>query len=261
MNGTWVLLRGLTRESRHWGAFADDLRREFPDADIVALDLPGNGVHNGERSPADVPAMMRACRAELASRGFRPPYRLLAMSLGAMVAVAWAVEHAEELEGCVLINISLRPFSPMHWRLRPAALAALLRIALSGHDGRGAESRVLQLTSGHAAAHAALLDDWAAWRRERPVSHANAVRQLVAAARFRAPQAAPRVPLLLLASKRDRLVDVRCSRALAARWHCPLAEHPDAGHDLPLDAASWATRQVHVWWMDAAASARLQFSR
>ena len=85
----WVLLRGLTREQRHWGTFAADFAAAFPNAPVITLDLPGNGVLNGMRSPSRVDAMAAFCRAELHSRGVVPPYRILAMSLGAMVATAW----------------------------------------------------------------------------------------------------------------------------------------------------------------------------
>ena len=40
---TWILLRGLTREASHWGAFAGDFQTALPHAQVVALDLPGNG--------------------------------------------------------------------------------------------------------------------------------------------------------------------------------------------------------------------------
>ncbi|MES3014699.1 MAG: alpha/beta hydrolase, partial [Pseudomonadota bacterium] len=66
-------------------------------------------------------------------------------------------------------------------------------------------------------------------------------------ARFRPGAHAPAVPLLVLASLRDALVDVRCSTGLAQRWHADIALHPDAGHDLPLDDAAWVAEQVARW--------------
>ena len=96
-------------------------------------------------------------------------------------------------------------------------------------------------------AEPALLQDWVAWRRERPVSVANALRQLRAAARYRAPAVRPPVPLLVLASAGDDLVDPRCSQALASAWHCALAIHRDGGHDLPLDDPQWVVRTLTDW--------------
>ena len=92
-----------------------------------------------------------------------------------------------------------------------------------------------------------------ALRRQRPVSASNALRQLVAAARYMAPVAAPLVPvsdsprILLLASQNDGLVSCQCSQAIARAWGVPLRMHPSAGHDLPLDDAQWVIGQVRSW--------------
>lgn len=245
----WILLRGLTRETRHWGAFPQMLQTALPDAantPIAAIDLPGNGARHAQRSPGRIEAFAADCRDEARALGLRPPYHLLAMSLGAMAAVAWADAHPEEIAGCVLINTSLRPFSPFHQRLRPASYATLLRLALPlGH--RAHEAGVLALTSRRAGEHLPILADWQAWRRENPVALSNALRQLAAAARYRAPVSAPDTSLLILASRKDALVNPACSRRLASAWHATYAEHPSAGHDLPLDDGPWVAEQVRRW--------------
>lgn len=244
---TWIFLRGLMREARHWGDFPATFCRALPDADVLTPNLPGNGRLNRMASPVRVADMADYCRAELLAQGVRPPYFLLAMSLGAMVAADWAARHPDELRGCVLINTSLRPFSPFFHRLRPQTYPAVLKLALLGGSAAAWEQTILALTSRRAGNAAALLAAWTAWRREHPVSRANAWRQLFAAGRYRAPAARPAPPLLLLASGQDRLVDPRCSRRLAQRWNAAYAEHPDAGHDLPLDDGAWVARQVRDW--------------
>ncbi|MDP1732910.1 MAG: alpha/beta hydrolase [Sulfuritalea sp.] len=243
---TWIFLRGLTRESRHWGAFPEVFRKTIADAEIVTLDLPGNGGLHRMESPLRVEQMADYCHAEMLSRGLKPPYFVLAMSLGAMVALAWAQRHAEEIAGCVLINTSLRPFSPFHQRLRPRNYPVLLKRALLGGSPGEWEAAILALTSNLAEDRASILDAWIALRRECPVSRRNALRQLWAASRYRA-EVAPRSPLLLLASAQDRLVDPRCSRQLASRWETAFGEHPAAGHDIPLDDGPWVARQVRDW--------------
>ncbi|KAI1691128.1 zinc carboxypeptidase domain-containing protein [Ditylenchus destructor] len=127
---TWVLLRGLTRESAHWGDFPARLLRALriqqPRARLELLDLPGNGDKHRQSSPTHVEDMMEDCRAELRRRGVPPPYQLLAMSLGAMVASEWAARYPGELSAIVLINTSLRPFSAFFRRLRPSNYWSLL---------------------------------------------------------------------------------------------------------------------------------------
>ena len=92
-----------------------------------------------------------------------------------------------------------------------------------------------------------MLQRWLGYQREFPVTRANALRQLWAAARFRAPAARPAVPLLVLCSAGDQLVDHRCSLRLAEAWRAEQRVHADAGHDLPLDDGAWVAAQVADW--------------
>ena len=250
----WILLRGLTREARHWGGFADLLRHAIAGAQVFAPDLPGNGSLYQQTSPLRVEPMVESLRAQLAAQGVAPPYQLLAMSLGAMVAVDWAARHPGEISGAVLINTSLRPFSPFHRRLKPANYRRLLGLALGPSSDLDWERAILELTSRDVAAHDAVLNDWLTCRRENPVAIGNALRQLFAALRYRAPPVAPAVPLLVLSSQHDALVDSACSRVLAQRWALPVAVHASAGHDLPLDDGAWVVQQVSRWLQSLAAA-------
>ena len=246
MSETWILLRGLSRGAGHWGGFVDQARRALPGAIVLALDLPGNGQRHGEASPARVAAMTEALRRELRSRELAGPVHLLAMSLGAMVACDWAARYPQELAGAVLINTSLRPFSPFWQRLRPAAYPRLLGLALARAQAPAWEAAILDLTSRLAGNRQAVLAEWIRLREHEPVSLANSLRQLLAAMRYRAPGDPPDVPLLLLAGAGDRLVDPACSRSLGQVWAAPLIEHPRSGHDLPLDDGPWVLAQVQA---------------
>lgn len=241
----WILLRGLTRESRHWGAFPDTLGAACDNAAVHAIDLPGNGSLCRLASPLRVADMAQNCHVQLRARGIGPPYHVLAMSLGAMVAVEWARQYPEEIAGCVLINTSLRPFSPFHHRLRPRNYPLLARLLL-GAEAAYRESVILRLTSNRAE-NPEKVAEWAGIARQNPVSAGNALRQLVAAARYTAPGAKPLAPVLILASRNDGLVNPRCSHKLAESWGASFAEHPSAGHDLPLDDAPWVAAQVSRW--------------
>lgn len=244
---TWVLLRGLTREAGHWGDFLHLLQAQCPQDRVLAIDLPGNGRLHAEQSPTRIEATVQHCRAQLRAQGLTGPVHLLAMSMGAMVAVEWAVQCPDELAGCVLINTSLRPFSPWFHRLRPANYAALLGLALWPQPDRNRERTVLRLTSRHHVGDDTVIDAWTALRRAHPVSATNAPRQLLAAARYRAPALAPKVAMLVLASARDGLVDMSCSQRLAAQWRIEIHTHPTAGHDLPLDDGAWVVARVREW--------------
>lgn len=242
---TWIFLRGLTRESRHWGSFVGQFEQAFPHDLVVPLDMMGNGRLNQQNSPRRVAEMVADCRAQLVQRQLAPPYQVLAMSLGAMVSVAWAQACPPEVAAQVLINTSMRPFNPFYQRLKPANYATLLRLVWPGATPEDIERAILRLTSQRG--HTSVLPAWVALRRANPVSRHNALNQLLAAARFSAPVATAVTPTLLLASAGDQLVSVKCSQALAAAWQCPLQMHPWAGHDLPLDDPPWVIARVQAW--------------
>ncbi|MGK5023365.1 alpha/beta fold hydrolase [Janthinobacterium sp. RB2R34] len=235
------------REQRHWGDFPATLGAAMPRATIITPDLPGNGQRHALDSATRVSEMVAFCRQDLLSRGLKPPYRLLALSLGGMVAVEWASKHPQEIASCVLINTSMRPYSPFYRRLRWQNYPALLRQLLVG-DQASQEALILRLTSfKYSAGNAALVGQWLAYQRQYPVSRRNALRQLLSAARFRAPASRPCMPLLVLAGRCDALVDPACSRQLAQAWQTAYASHPEAGHDLPLDQPDWVAQTVARW--------------
>jgi pimeloyl-ACP methyl ester carboxylesterase len=239
---TWVLLRGLIRDSRHWGEFPSLFQEVLGEGAVVTLDFPGNGSLHAQQSAATVEAMAGNIREQLTQRGYPPPYCVLALSLGAMVAVAWSNLYPAEIERLVLINTSLAPYSHFYHRLRPKNYASLMRLLIAG-DAVQREALILHLTSNQP--HPGLLEQWQAYARQYPVTRANMLRQLFAASRYRASR--PSVPVLLLASREDHLVNVQCSLTLAKRWHTPVQLHPAAGHDLPLDDPRWVTHQVRAW--------------
>ena len=252
---TWILLRGLTREKRHWGDFPQVLQAALPAARVIAMELPGNGELNAVPSPTSIAAMAAHCRDEAARLGVPPPYNLLAMSMGAMVATAWAAGHPGEIDACVLISTSFAGFSPLHHRMRPRAWPVLLKVLLDPTP-EGREKRLLELTSGRAQARFQVVGAWAAIRRSRPVSAGNGLRQLLAAAKYRAPGVAP-VATLVLVGAGDQLVDPRCSREIARRWGCTLVVHPYAGHDLPLDDGAWVGEEICRWLAQRNVTCRL----
>lgn len=243
----WILLRGLIRESRHWGDFPAIFQRHFPDAEILTPDLPGNGTLNGMRSPLTIDAMVDHCRTWLASRQHSEPVYLLGLSMGGMLAVRWAQRYPQELGGCVLINSSLKNFSPFHQRLQWRSYMALFRMLGNLRDATACERLVWEMTSSRQPVDSRTLQQWVEFRRERPVSMGNTLRQLTAASRCRAADHAPAVRLLVLAAERDRLVSPICSKQIAQAWKADLRLHPDAGHDLALDDGKWIAGEVRNW--------------
>lgn len=240
----WVLLRGLAREAGHWADFPRRLERATG-GEVLTHDLAGNGLRFAERSATSVAMMVADCRARLPRS--QQPTVLLAMSLGAMVAIDWARQAPHELAGCMLLNTSVGGASPFWHRLRPRNYPAIARLLWPGTDVATREASVLRMTTCPLVSHPGVAAQWSALAQDHPVSSANAARQLWAAARYRMPRQRPPMPLLLLASKGDGLVHPSCSTRLAQRWQADLRMHPWAGHDLPLDDPAWVLEQVTHW--------------
>jgi pimeloyl-[acyl-carrier protein] methyl ester esterase len=248
----WFLIRGLIRGAPHWLDFPDALARAQPNSRIFFLDIPGNGFRNAEPSPVSVPAMADHMRAEfhdILSRHPDPHQRnlLVAFSLGGMVTLNWLQRDPKRVHGAALVNTSVRGLSPLHHRIRPQAYPQMLR-ALTMPDGPDRERRVVDLISNAPPAdRARTADHWSAIQRKHPVSRANALRQMLAAARFRPRLHDPGVPILLIRGLGDRLVNPLCSDALHRRWGWPMISHPDAGHDLSSDDTPWLVQTLLDW--------------
>jgi homoserine acetyltransferase len=73
---------------------------------------------------------------------------------------------------------------------------------------------------------------------------------MFAAARFRAEPVGSSVPILLLSSAADRMVDPECSRRIAEAFATAHEVHARAGHDLTLDDPSWCAERIATWLAD-----------
>ena len=237
---SWLLLRGLAREQRHWGAFLPALRAAMPGARVHCLDLPGAGTEHARESPATIRGIAEDVRQRWLALG---PGRwgLFAMSLGGMVAMEWCAAHPADFSALVIANTSGRGLNPFWQRMRPA-IVPQIALALASRDAEAREKRILSLTTrlhdGNGTAA-----QWAAFHTDRPMSRSNALRQLLAASRFQAP-ARIDVPMLVISSAKDGFTHPACPKALAARFNAPLAVHPEAGHDIANDAPDWLAAEI-----------------
>lgn len=239
----FFLIRGLTREAAHWGAFLQHLQATFPGCLVTTLDLPGAGVYCKEAAPFTIDEMVERIHQDyLKSQTSESQNILIAKSLGGMVATAWIAKHPGLFSHAVLINTSGAGLSPFHHRLRPTAAWSLL-LAGCKVDPRKREQAILKVVLNHPEAIAINLPIALDVCQKRPIMKSNAIRQLLAAARFKSGEA-PKVPTLILVSTNDRMVNVECSRAIARSWRVPIVEHPSAGHELSDEAPLWVAHEI-----------------
>jgi len=237
----FVLIHGLSREARHWGDFPEFLRQQFPLAAIHTPDIPGNGLLHQMSSPKTIAGMTEKIRQQIT---FRNNLNLIAISMGAMIAIDCMSRYVSEINTAVLINTSARPVAPLYHRLRWQIYPAILKMLFLSKSRR--EQEILALTSNRHGQDNQLLNNWLQWQQHYPVSAVNALNQLIAAARFTLPSKPPQ-PMLIVTSTADRLVNNSCSLNLQQTWQTAYRQHEQAGHDLALDDPEWLATQIGQW--------------
>jgi len=243
----WFLLRGLARESAHWGDFIPLLQATFPDANITMLDLPGTGRFYKDVSPRNIKTISETVRRQALDRGcLQQPFTILAISLGAMVAWEWMRNYPDDICGASLINTSFAGLSPYYHRLRWQSYGKFAALMMK-RNVRNRETAVLQLVSNRRDQDEQISQVWEKIQIQRPVSLKNSFRQIIAAASYRPGDIKPKPPILLLNGKGDRLVEPDCSEVIHKKWHLELRSHPWGGHDLTLDDGAWVASQLKDW--------------
>jgi pimeloyl-ACP methyl ester carboxylesterase len=244
----WLLLRGLSRESAHWGDFVPLLRAAFPYAQVHTLDLPGTGRFHGQLSPCRIEDILTTTRDQAMRAGLlQKPVTLLALSLGGMVAWEWMRQYPQDVCAGVLINSSFASLSPFYRRLRRQSYRKFFQL-LAANSAFDRELDIVRLVSNRCDQDRIMTAEiWTAIHQLRPVSLKNSWRQIRAAALYRPDNRNPNKPVLLLNSLGDRLVSPACSAAIQQKWNLELRSHPSAGHDLPLDAGEWVVDQLKNW--------------
>ncbi len=238
------LIRGLARETRHWGGFLPRMAKAFSDAKIHPLEIPGAGRLNKHVSPIKVSEYINVLRQQyLTHAADGDDCKIIGLSLGGMIAAHWLDQNPLDFSAGVLINTSLS-ISPFYRRMLISGGAQLF-ISLFTTDLYKREKRLVSLVC-NLANHEAIARKWVEISKTAPVSSINLLRQLFAAATFQLP-AIPKVPTLILCSKNDRLVSTRCSEDIASLWNSILFCHNIAGHDVTTDDPDWCIRKLKTW--------------
>ncbi len=253
-----VLIRGLAREARHWGDFINELKNQYAargvGVRIETIDLPGCGQHSEMTATLTIDKTADFAREKLkeilvreVEQGLPPAddRRLIAISLGGMVAASWLARNPTDFQSAVLINSSFRGVSKIYERLRWRSWWRIPVILKERATARR-EAQILEWVSNDEAKRKAALPLWISIQETRPVSNLNLGIQLATASSFKAPGKIT-VPLFVLASEADRLADVACSKAIAKTYGAKIEVHPTAGHDLPLDAGAWTAAMIAGW--------------
>lgn len=245
----WLFIRGLARDSRHWGDFPEEFSAGLG-VDVATIDPPGFGSQNGRVSPASVAEIVDDLRDRfIADLRGEDEWSILGISLGGMATLDWISRYPKDFRQAVVINTSAGNLGNAVDRgaltIARAVGTALLRRELTAPGGL--ERRLLTLSSNRPAAELDPIgEQWARWQVEAGPKRDSVRNQILAATRFRAPDHVA-TPLLVMTSIGDRMVSYRCSVEIARTLEAPIRMHTTAGHDLPLDDPHWVIEQVSAW--------------
>ena len=243
----WLLLRGLARESAHWGDFTQQLQNTFPHAHVSVIDLPGTGQFYLEDSPNNIKSITQITREHTYNKGLlKQPITLLAVSLGGMVAWEWMRSFPKDINSACIINTSFSNLSPFYQRLRWQCYPQFIAL-LTQKNLKSRETAILQLVSNNRVHDDPISNSWANIQSQRPISLKNSFKQIVAAATYKPDHQKTTQPVLLLNSLQDKLVSTDCSTSIQQHYQLPLIQHPWAGHDLTLDDPAWVNEQLKKW--------------
>lgn len=247
----WLFLRGLAREQRHWGKFVETFAAKLGHQ-VHCLDLPGMGSERERQVPGSISANVDDVRARWLElkKGVEGPWGILGISMGGMLAMNWAGRF-NDFDRVVLVNTSAGNLSRPWERMDLSVLPTVVR-AMAGNDPERREERILGITARMIDRDKQLetAKEWAGYANERAPTRISVLRQLFAASRFRAPKALFG-KALVVAGASDPLTNPTCAKRLAEHLEAPLAMHPKAGHDLPLDDPEWLCTQVSEWIQDS----------
>ena len=249
---TWVLLRGLMRDSRHWYGF-DQLIKQLG-INLICVDLPGNGRLAQQVSPLQIDQYCDAVwqqidAAMLESPELNSPLMLVGLSMGGMLALQMAAHRPQSVRQVVVINSSAANMSIWYRRFQLAPLFVCsvkalwvamgeLMSDLNDHSHKShvhiIESIVLRYTSRNQSNNIELLKTWSLMRQQQHTSFSNGLRQLYACASFNCPTL-PSIAVSVIVANQDQLAHPKCSDNLAVFYQTQLHKIDNCGHDASLD--------------------------
>ena len=169
-----LLIRGLSREKRHWGEFPSLIEKNL-NLKVHTLDNLGVGEFNKRTSPLSVRENVDFLQDhfELLQTQYPGEWYLLGVSLGGMFAIEWS-QRLNPFKKVFVINSSIKNYSPLFQRLSPYGLQMMAKSFLL--SGEKQEEIIYDLTSvrSHSSEHGFYkTKEWLSYRNDRPMSKTN----------------------------------------------------------------------------------------
>ncbi len=233
-----VLIRGLGRDSRHWGPLLEELKQALPQLEILCLDLLGFGSKAEKKTPLDISEMTEDLLSELP----KDPVHIIGLSLGGMVVMDLVDRYPDRVDKYIIMNSSLKSLSPPWERFKFNLIAPTLKQLIYSTPEDIEKLIIDTVFSDPTSDKAEALDLWTEIQVQSPISKIAFLRQLYAASRYTGPKKL-RATGLILTGEKDKLVSSNCSLRIAEHYNLELRVNPKSGHD-PLDAPVWFVDKV-----------------
>ena len=239
----FYLLRGLGRDSRHWGSFIQQLESQSYCHKAIGMDLPGTGRFNELSSPLTIKQTAEFVATQIETDEHEPKV-LVAVSLGAMVGLELLKIRPQMFQKAFVMNSSFKNLSPIKHRLQLAGMKQLVKILSFKNDPEKSEYEVLKMVSANKERWQEVSQEWAKLATEKRIKPQNFARQLAAAALYKLYPEPPETPVIILNGGKDKMVHPDCSQALADYWEAPLYTNLKAGHDICIDDPEWVLERI-----------------
>jgi len=239
MPKNWIFLRGLARETRHWGEFPQMFQESFPNTHHYVLEIPGVGKKVEDLAPLSLERyadLLREQWLEL-KQEHSGPWGVLAISMGAMIAMNWSDRYRDDFKRGVFINSSAGNLSTLKERFSPDAMKMVVQLFFK-EDYQERERAILNLTTKKLLITDKIIKEYASYSEQYPIKRSNFLRQIYAASKFKVPKTLNYSPIILN-GQLDSLASPKCSDILAEHFQVSVFRDCESGHDLPLDNPQW----------------------
>lgn len=227
-----LMIRGLSRTSRHWGQLVPELEGRFR---LILMDNRGVGRSSVPLLPFSTKEMADDAAAVLDAVGEASAH-VLGISLGGMIAQELALGHPARVRRLVLgcTRGGGRLSGPLRWD----TIRDLVGPMRHPPERAIRETARIILSPGFLRDHPEVVEEWVQIARELPMSRRGVLFQLIAAARHDASRrlASLRHDTLVITGDADRLIAAESSERIAAVIpRAKLELLRGAGHDFPTE--------------------------
>ena len=240
-----LLIRGLSRETRHWGSFSSELESSIKNIKVFCLEMPGAGTKMMLKAPLTIRGHVENLRKEflLLKSKNKDPWYCLGISMGAIVTLEWGRLYPNDFNHLFLVNTSVGNLSPFWHRMRKGAMVRVFKI-FALRNFKRKEELILDLTSYNHKSKINIINSWVEFREEYPINRLNILRQIFAASIYKIKDR-PNVSSSIYSGVDDELCSMKCGVALGKYLGSKVNLCNKAGHDLPLDNPAWLIKKIN----------------